>query len=118
MATGRGLGLLCALALMLSPLPSVAQQPITIAVTDFDYVDTSGEAADQAAVHRDRMVIFAAALRDELAQRDYRVVRPNCPHPLCTAAGMAPDDLVATARREGARYLVYGGVHKMSTLVQ
>ena len=31
---------------------------------------------------------------------------------------MAPDDLVRAARQSGARLLVYGGIHKESTLVQ
>jgi uncharacterized protein DUF2380 len=31
---------------------------------------------------------------------------------------MGSDDFIATARRIGARFVVYGGIHKMSTLVQ
>jgi Protein of unknown function (DUF2380) len=31
---------------------------------------------------------------------------------------LGADALIATARRAGARLLVYGGIHKMSTLVQ
>ena len=102
----------------LAPSPAVAGEPVTVAVADFDYGDTSGEVVDQTASHRDRMVMFAAALRDRLVERGYRVVRPACPQPACTAAGMAPGDLVAAARHDGARYLVYGGIRKMSTLVQ
>ncbi|MDB5501927.1 MAG: hypothetical protein JWR89_1829 [Tardiphaga sp.] len=98
--------------------PAAAGEPVTVAVADFDYGDTSGEAVDQTASHRDRMVMFAAELRDRLMQSGYRVVRPACPQPACTAAGMAPGDLVAAARHDGARYLVYGGIRKMSTLVQ
>ncbi|WP_441241010.1 DUF2380 domain-containing protein [Tardiphaga sp. 768_D3_N2_1] len=119
MRRGRILWLLCgAAALLGTPAPAAAAGQLAVAVADFDYSDTSGEEADQSAQHRERMTIFAALLRDGLAQRDYRVVRPACPQPACTAVSMAPDDLVAAARRDGARYLVYGGIRKMSTLVQ
>ena len=113
------LWMLCgAVALTLAPPATAAGGQLAIAVADFDYGDTSGEAVDQAAAHRERMAIFDATLRDALARRDYRVTRPNCPQLNCTAAGMAPDDLAKAARRDGARYLVYGGIRKMSTLVQ
>jgi opacity protein-like surface antigen len=111
--------LLCgaAAALLLAAPASAADVAPAVAVADFDYSDTSGEAVDQTAQHRDRMAIFASLLRDSL-QRDHRVVRPDCPQPPCTAGAMAAGDLVAAARRDGARYLVYGGIRKMSTLVQ
>jgi len=115
------LSLLCgAAALLLSPGPgrAAAGVQVAVAVADFDYSDTSGEAVDQTAQHRDRIATFERLLRDSLAERDYRVVRPACPLPACTAASMAPVDLVAAARQGGARYLVYGGIRKMSTLVQ
>jgi hypothetical protein len=119
MRRGQVLSLLCgATVLMSAPAPAAAAAQLAVAVADFDYSDTSGEEADQSAQHRDRMTIFATLLRDGLAQRDYRVVRPACPQPACTAISMAPDALVAAARRDSARYLVYGGIRKMSTLVQ
>ena len=31
---------------------------------------------------------------------------------------MQPDNFLAAGRRSGARFLVYGGIHKMSTLIQ
>ncbi len=114
----RSLVLLCGAVVLLQPLSAAAAGPVAIAVADFDYSDTSHEAADQSAAHRDRMAIFAAVLRDALARRDYRVVRPACQQAACTAAAMTPGDLVSAARRDGARYLVYGGIRKMSTLVQ
>lgn len=104
-------------ALLLSPARGSAAGA-AVAVADFDYSDTSGEVADQTAEHRSRMTMFAALLRENVAQHEYRVVRPSCPQSACTAASMAPGDLVAAARRDGARYLVYGGIRKMSTLVQ
>lgn len=65
------------------------------------------------------MQIFTDLLRDSLAtQKDYKVLRLNCPDSRCSAGNMTPADLVQTARRAGARLLIYGGIHKMSTLVQ
>lgn len=98
---------------------SLAAAPFPVAVADFDYVDTSGEAVDQSAEHRARVASFAALLRDNIAaQGDYRVMLIDCPDHPCTATSMTPDAFVAAARRAGARLVVYGGIRKMSTLVQ
>jgi hypothetical protein len=98
---------------------SSAATPLSVAVADFDYVDTSGEAVDQSAEHRARVASFAALLRDNIAaQGDYRVMPIDCPDHPCTATSMTPDAFIAAARRAGARLVVYGGIRKMSTLVQ
>uniref|UniRef100_Q07PY0 DUF2380 domain-containing protein n=1 Tax=Rhodopseudomonas palustris (strain BisA53) TaxID=316055 RepID=Q07PY0_RHOP5 len=89
-----------------------------IAVADFDYSDGSGEAVDQSAQHRARMAAFADLLRADLARRAFAVTRPACAAPPCTARSMPADELIAAARQGGAHYLLYGGIHKMSTLVQ
>jgi hypothetical protein len=58
-------------------------------------------------------------LRDHLAaQGDYRVVPIECPDPPCTATSLSQDVFIAAARKAGARLVVYGGIRKMSTLVQ
>ncbi len=98
---------------------SLAAEPVTGAVADFDYSDTSGEIEDQVEAHRARVAAFGQLLRDSLqAEGKYRVVRLDCPDGSCTAASMRPDDFLAHARRSGARLVVYGGIRKMSTLVQ
>jgi uncharacterized protein DUF2380 len=98
---------------------SLPATPLTVAVADFDYVDTSGEVADQSAEHRARVTAFVELLRDNLgAQGEFRVLPFDCPDHPCTAASMRSDDFVAAARRSGARLVVYGGIRKMSTLVQ
>jgi hypothetical protein len=89
-----------------------------IAVADFDYSDSSGEAVDQSAQHRARMAAFADLLHADLARRAFVVTQPACAAPPCTAGSMAPDELIAAARQGGARYLLYGRIHKMSTLAQ
>ncbi len=96
-----------------------AAAPITVAVADFDYVDTSGEVTDQSAEHRARIASFADLLRETLAATgEVRVLKLDCPTAPCTPTAMHPDDFVAAARRSGARLVIYGGIRKMSTLVQ
>jgi hypothetical protein len=94
-------------------------QSAAIAVIDFDYVDTSGEARDQRKEHERRLGSFMRALRDDLAKGgSFWLVAPACvPNP-CTLAGSTVTDLLAAAREGGADILLIGGVHKMSTLVQ
>ncbi len=119
-AAGAVLTVLFAVAaLSLQPSVSPAAAPIAVAVADFDYFDTSGEVADQSAEHRTRVASFAALLRDNLAaEADYRVVPIECPDHPCTATSMSQDVFIAAARKAGARLVVYGGIRKMSTLVQ
>ena len=110
-----------ALALALCVVASrvCGAQPIPIAVLDFDYSDSSGEPQDQTAVHRARLEAFATRIRAALANSGaYRVVALNCPAQPCSARHHAPDALFAMARQAGANLLLFGGVHKMSTLVQ
>ena len=107
------------LALSLSAGAAMAAEAVAVAVADFDYSDTSGEIADQADAHRARVAAFGQMLRDSLvADGKVRVVRLDCPVHACTAASMPADDFTAQARRAGARLVVYGGIRKMSTLVQ
>ena len=114
------LTMLCAVAAWaVAPAGSPAAAPIAVAVADFDYGDTSGEVVDQSAEHRARVASFATLLRDNLAaQGDYRVVTIECRDHPCTATSMSQDLFVAAARKAGARLVVYGGIRKMSTLVQ
>jgi hypothetical protein len=114
------LTVLCAaVALSCQIRQSLPATPLTVAVADFDYVDTSGEVADQSAEHQARVAAFAGLLRDNLgAQGEFRVLPFDCPDHPCTAASMPSDDFIAAARRSGARLVVYGGIRKMSTLVQ
>jgi hypothetical protein len=99
--------------------PGFSAAPPTIAVADFDYIDTSGEVKDQRAEHQARMTQFAELLRENLgAQGAFHVLPLACAEPPCTPINMQPDKFVAASRRSGARFVVYGGIHKISTLVQ
>jgi Protein of unknown function (DUF2380) len=91
--------------------------PVPIAVADFDYVDTSGEVRDQRAEHEARLQVFMRAIRDDLASSgQYRVVPLVCAQAPCPAGGSA--QLMKDARSSGATLLLYGGIHKESTLIQ
>jgi hypothetical protein len=105
--------------LSLALAPGLSATPLTIAVADFDYKDTSGEVRDQSAEHKARVAHFAELVRENLsAQGDTSVLPFDCPQHPCTPISMGSDDFIAAARRSGARFIVYGGIHKMSTLVQ
>ncbi|MEZ5833435.1 MAG: DUF2380 domain-containing protein [Dongiaceae bacterium] len=98
---------------------SRAAEPIPLAIADFDYTDTSGEAADQTEAHATRLEGFVSLIRDELsASGKYAVVRLTCPKPRCSAGALDAQSLTDAARQSGARLLLYGGIHKMSTLIQ
>ena len=97
----------------------VKAPPIPIAVADFDYFDTSGEPTNQQAEHQARLQAFTNAIRADL-ERDgrYRVVTLSCPQTRCAASELAPAHLLERARVAGANRLLYGGIQKMSTLIQ
>jgi hypothetical protein len=88
-----------------------------IAIVDFNYVDTSGEARDQRAEHEARLSVFMNALKDDLAAGGkFRIIVPACrPDPCSRSSGR---ELSEAARAAGADLLLVGGIHKMSTLVQ
>jgi hypothetical protein len=119
MVRAKVLAAICGAVLSLASAPGLSAAPITIAVADFDYVDTSGEARDQSAEHKLRVTKFAELVRENpSAQGDTSMLAFQCPQHPCTPIRMGSDDFLAAARRSGARFIVYGGIHKMSTLVQ
>jgi hypothetical protein len=96
-----------------------AERSVGVAIADFAYVDTSNEPSDQAAAHRRRLQAFMAALRrDFAADKRYRLVSLSCGASPCTEDGTAPSDLLRAAAEAGAKFLVVGGIHKQSTLIQ
>jgi hypothetical protein len=100
-------------------MPAHGTEPLALAVADFDYTDTSGETADQKQAHALRLAEFTKLVGAELEKSGtYRIVTLSCAAPPCTATRTAPDELIDAAREAGARLLLYGGIHKMSTLIQ
>jgi Protein of unknown function (DUF2380) len=111
------IGFLIVLAASRFAEPVLASPP-TMAVADFDYVDTSGEPRDQQKEHSDRLRDFAAAIRADLASSGrYQIVPLACGADPCSAANRSASDLIEDAKRAGAQYLLFGGVHKESTLL-
>jgi hypothetical protein len=111
-------GLLFALALLAStPCTRADDAAPIVAFSDLTFVDTSGEPQDQRNVHAARLSSFNAGLVNDLARPGkYRILRLSCDANPCKDDN-ASSALAADARRAGARYLVIGGIHKMSTLV-
>lgn len=95
-----------------------ANEPSTLAIAGFDFQDTSGETPDRTAEHAARLQAFEATLRDRLAE-DTKIdpVPLDCGTDPCTLATPGLDILAAQAKAAGRRYLLFGTIHKMSTLV-
>jgi hypothetical protein len=119
---GAGISVAAALFFQVSPFqmsPGRSAAPLTVAVADFDYVDTSGEVRDQSKEHQARVARFAELLRESIRARgDFHVLPLACAEPPCTPINMQPVNFISASRSSGARFVVYGGIHKMSTLVQ
>ena len=93
-------------------------QPVALAVLNLEYVDTSGEPKDQTAAHQRRAADFVSALQHDLAANgQYRIVPLSCGSAPCEPA-MNPFELQKAARAAGAKLVLLGGVHKMSSLIQ
>jgi hypothetical protein len=106
-------------SLAASPSWAETQEEIPIAIAAFDNDDTAGESPEAVEAHAARVQGFSGLIEERLAAEDaYKIVSLTCDAPPCSAGSMAPEDLIAAARQAGARLLVYGGIHKMSSLVQ
>ena len=96
-----------------------AAEPTSIALAEFDYIDSSGEMQDQTQKHAALIADFMQALRSDVGQSGkFRIVPLLCDGHPCTVRGSNASDLMLAARTAGAKLLLYGGVHKQSTLIQ
>jgi len=122
MKTGSaGVALAVAGVFYASAVPQGRAQAETpfLAVAGIQYVDTSGEVADQSADHFRRLREFEASLRTDLAASGkVRNVNLDCPPNACSVGDVDPDQLLGKAQAAGAGYLLISSFHKMSTLVQ
>ena len=108
-----------AIAPMAARADEAVAEPIPVAVAEFDYIDTSGEPEDQRTKHAAQLQTFAESMRAGLeSSGKYRVVPLVCEPMPCRAGDLDAEALIAAARKAGAQQLVFGGIHKMSTLVQ
>jgi hypothetical protein len=95
-----------------------ADQAVAVTVEDFGYIDTSGEPTDQAAIHQKRLQTFMSAFRRDVeADQQFHLVPLGCTPP-CTMDGRTTDDRLRAASQAGARILIVGDIHKISTLIQ
>ncbi|MFO1035531.1 MAG: DUF2380 domain-containing protein [Geminicoccaceae bacterium] len=112
-------GWIAGLLLALAATGAWAGQPVTVAVLDVEYIDTSGEVRDQSQEHAARAARLVEAMRDGLSASDgYRGVALSCGDDPCTARTTEPATLVKLARSAGAGLILVPTVQKMSTLVQ
>ena len=112
--------MLAALCLIypLSVSASEAPSPIKIAILDFSFEDTSGETRDQTAEHQAKMEAFMKSLRSDLASGgSFEPVSISCGGAPCSVARSEPSESLEAAKRAGARLVLYGAFHKVSTLV-
>jgi hypothetical protein len=100
--------------------PSTDLAPsVGLAIVDFAYVDTSGEPTNQMAAHQTRLQNLMEALRrDFAADGRFHLVRLSCPRMAYAEDDSASANLLRAASDAGAKILVIGGIHKLSTLVQ
>jgi hypothetical protein len=89
-----------------------------MAIVSFDFVDTSGEVRDQSAEHETRMRTLMSRLRSDLsASEKFRIIEILCGQRPCTASESDFDQALEQARKAGAGFVLFGAVHKMSTLI-
>jgi len=90
----------------------------TLAAANFDFRDTSGEVRDQTAEHEARRKAFEVTLRDGLAgNQKIELKALTCQAEQCSAQTPGLVTLAAQAKTAGVRYLLFGEIHKMSTLI-
>jgi hypothetical protein len=112
-------GLACAVGSAAGAATPAADPRTVIGFADFDYLDTSGEVVDQRSRHRALVARFGGQVRAQLAATGhYAPVGLDCAARPCSAGALTPEQLFAAAASADAELIVYGGVHKMSTLVQ
>lgn len=113
--------MIAAMMLLLNASATLAseQAPIPIALVALDYEDTSGEPQDQTEVHKARIEMFMRSLKEDLNRGGhFKTVEMNCGAAACSIEDTDPDELIAAAKQAGAKLMLYGGIHKVSTLIQ
>jgi hypothetical protein len=105
--------MLAAALLVLAYLPTHAS---TVAIVTFAYSDTSYEPRDQATSHADLVHAFMQALGQDLSTKAGRVTMIPCPAPCAALPSLS--DALGDAVKADADWLLIGGFHKESTLLQ
>ncbi|UYG03025.1 DUF3280 domain-containing protein [Halomonas sp. LR3S48] len=115
----RGMPLLLLAGTMAMAATIVADtEKSTLALAQFDFQDTSGEVQDQSAEHAARLRSLNETLHDGLAGNpEITLVGLECEGERCTHRTPGLAVLTRQAKTAGARYLLVGEVHKVSTLI-
>jgi hypothetical protein len=104
--------------LALAPCHALAA-PARIAVADFTYTDSSGEPTDQRAAHATRLAALKTMLIAGLTHSGvYSASALSCPQPPCSVDTLDGGQMTALAQAQHAQYVVFGGVQKISTLIE
>jgi len=107
-----------ALGLVLAVSPARAEPRTAVAVANFDFLDTSGEAKDQSETHVRRLKALSDFLREQLAgSSKLELMKLPCEAAQCTATDPGFEQLAQQAKQAGARFVVIGIVKKTSTLI-
>jgi hypothetical protein len=110
---------ICLPAVLFCVLALSARAAPLVVVADFDFVDSSGEARDQTALHAASLRALKADIIDEIGKSGkFGGSALACGQPVCSADSLDQDRIAAAARAQQAKYVVFGGVHKISTLIQ
>jgi len=101
-------------SVMLGTTSAIASPP-QMTIASFIFHDTSGEARDQRSEHETRLVALVKRLEANLAASGkLRLIDIACGSQPC---GADVSQSLEQARKAGARFVLFGAVHKMSTLV-
>ncbi|MDQ0349367.1 DUF2380 domain-containing protein [Ancylobacter vacuolatus] len=123
MPTVRALALrpfpaLSAVLLALAPAGAArAAEPARVAVADIGFTDSSGEARDQRSDHEARRLSLTRDVRADIGRAESLGSLALPCEGACRLDAEGVEKLRQRARQEGARFLLVGSVHKMSTLV-
>jgi Protein of unknown function (DUF2380) len=107
--------LVCSFA---SAVFSQPAQSTKLAVASFTFEDTSGEVKTDTAQHDAMLKDFQSIASKTLSEKLKLDVAPlPCAPDKCSLGDPGMEALADMAKKADARYLVAGGLHKMSTLV-
>jgi hypothetical protein len=113
------LELTCTALLLTAIAPAVHATSVKVAVADFDYQDTSGELRNQTAEHDAEVKALKASIMEMVTKSGAATAAPlECGQPKCSADALDQDAIAKAAKAENAQFVVFGGVHKTSTLIQ
>ena len=89
-----------------------------VAVAHFDFKDTSGEVRNQTEFHTASIKELQATLVQALDKTGrFDAVPLTCKTPPCSVDNLDAATFTNAAKKDGATLVVFGGVHKISTLI-